>query len=721
MVFRLLFASFFSLISLQATESMITIDTLHSANNGNDLTLWFALFGLGIVGIFALYFSSKESIAMKREYERMQEKQEEIIEIQNKILTNMSENIHSIAEETAEETKEIVSGVTHNQKLEQVLKKVARSETKLLDITTDLLEFLRIKSNKVTITNENFQLVNLLNDITGQVSITDGHIDFDLLYDIDPSVPNTLHGDIVHLSKVAVNIIDYFKQNGAKSVVVEFKKEGSFANAKLFLRFKSDLTFDIESDEKLFVSYYNEKYNQYEGLNLYVAKELSIKMGAKLYAKNAEDKTVQFVFDMPFKKAALTELIRLLDSLPKELESAKILLVDKNAACLDVDMKILKRLDLHVDGFVRREFNHNSFDFSKYDIAIIDEALFTSELLRKLAAFEKLKVISISSIFADSKFEEMLDGALERPLTTSQLKESFKNIVSQKGKRKEEGEKKSSTPIHREKFADTPNVTLESFADFKGASLLIVEDNFINQKVLLSVLKLSEMDIDIANNGQEAVEMVTSENKKYDLVLMDINMPVMDGYMATLKIREAGFDHLPIVALSALTSTDEINKMFDVGMNGYLAKPFYKERLYTVFAIFVKKNESSDLKKQKKAPEIKSLKLESLDIEKGLQNSKNELFYKEVLEEFKEAFGNSGELFAKLVDEHRYEQARMLAVDIRGLSGAIGAVRLHELSVEILQMILFKKFEMLQELSKKYIEEMELLNRDIELYLRTLV
>ena len=721
MVFRLLFASFFSLISLQATESMITIDTLHSANNGNDLTLWFALFGLGIVGIFALYFSSKESMAMKREYERMQEKQEEIIEIQNKILTNMSENIHSIAEETAEETKEIVSGVTHNQKLEHVLKKVARSETKLLDITTDLLEFLRIKSNKVTITNENFQLVNLLNDITGQVSITDGHIDFDLLYDIDPSVPNTLHGDIVHLSKVAVNIIDYFKQNGAKSVVVEFKKEGSFANAKLFLRFKSDLTFDIESDEKLFVSYYNEKYNQYEGLNLYVAKELSIKMGAKLYAKNAEDKTVQFVFDMPFKKAALTELIRLSDSLPKELESAKILLIDKNAACLDVDMKILKRLDLHVDGFVRREFNHNSFDFSKYDIAIIDEALFTSELLRKLAAFEKLKVISISSIFADSKFEEMLDGALERPLTTSQLKESFKNIVSQKGKRKEEGEKKSSTPIHREKFADTPNVTLESFADFKGASLLIVEDNFINQKVLLSVLKLSEMDIDIANNGQEAVEMVTSENKKYDLVLMDINMPVMDGYTATLKIREAGFDHLPIVALSALTSTDEINKMFDVGMNGYLAKPFYKERLYTVFAIFVKKNESSDLKKQKKAPEIESLKLESLDIEKGLQNSKNELFYKEVLEEFKEAFGNSGELFAKLVDEHRYEQARMLAVDIRGLSGAIGAVRLHELSVEILQMILFKKFEMLQELSKKYIEEMELLNRDIELYLRTLV
>ena len=721
MNFRVLFYTFVTASFLQASDSAFADAVISSAWWQDDFIVWIALFALAIVAVFALYFSSKEINVMKKEYEKMQDKQEEIIEIQNKILTNMSENIHSIAEEAAEETKGIVLGSAQNKKLEQALQKVAHSENRLLDITTDLLEFLRIKSNKVTITNENFQLTNLLNDITGQVSITDGHIDFDLLYDVDASVPNTLYGDIVHMSKVAVNIIDYFKQNGAKSVVVEIKKEGSFANAKLLFRLKSDLTFDVENDEKLFVSYYNEKYNQYEGLNLYVAKELSIKMEADLYAKNAEDKTVQFFFEMPFKKPALTELIRLSDSLPKELESVKILLVDKNAACLNIDTKIFKKLNLQVDGYVRREFNHNHFDFSNYDIAIIDEALFTSELLRKLAAYKNLKVISINSIFADSKFEELLDGALERPLTTSQLKENFKHLVDEEHKKRDEQSKKSRLPVYREKFEETPGVTLESFADFKGASLLIVEDNFINQKVLLSVLKHSEMEIDIANNGQEAVEFVSSGAKKYDLILMDINMPVMDGYTATQKIREAGFDDLPIVALSALTSTDEINKMFDVGMNGYLAKPFHKERLYTVFAIFVKKNESAgEMPKAKANTAVKEvLRFESLDIDKGLQNSRNELFYKEVLEEFKEAFGKSGELFTKLVDEHRYEQARMLAVDIRGLSGAIGANRLHELSVEILQMILFKKYDILAELAEKYSEEMELLNQDIENYLKS--
>ena len=703
-------------------EKLVPLPTSSPAASEDDLTIWIALFGLGVIALFALYLSSEEIKVIKKEHQKMQKKQEEIIEIQNKILTSMSENIHSIAEQAVKETKDLVLSTKEDQKLEEVLEKVARSENRLLDVTTDLLEFLRIKSNKITIVNENFHLINLLNDITGQVSATNGHIDFDLLYDIDKSVPNTLLGDTLHLSKIAVNIIDYFKQNGAKSVVVEITREGSFANATLLMRFKSDLIFDIENDENIFVSRYNEEHNQYEGLNLYVAKELSIKMGAELYVKNAEDKTAQFVFTMPFKKVPLSELILTSNTLPKELEGSKILLVDKNASCLQIDTKIFENLNLQVDGIVRREFNHGSFDFSPYDVAVIDEALLTTDLLRRLAVYERLKIVSISSIFVDSKLEHLLDGALKRPLTTSQLRESFIRLFDKDAKQREKEQKKSTITIHKEQFAETPGVTIESFVDFKGASLLIVEDNFINQKVLLSVLKHSQMKIDIANNGQEALELITQGNRKYDLVLMDINMPVMDGYSATQKIREAGFDDLPIVALSALTSNDEINKMFDVGMNGYLAKPFYKERLYTVFAIFIKKKEFSHRPSEPKESGVdpKELHLQGLDVKKGLQNSKNsELFYKEVLEEFKDAFGESAQLFAKLVDEHRYEQVRMLAVDIRGLSGAIGAWRLHDLSIEILQSLLFKKFERLSEFAERFDEEMEILKDDIEVYLKS--
>ncbi|NPA65908.1 MAG: response regulator, partial [Epsilonproteobacteria bacterium] len=242
-----------------------------------------------------------------------------------------------------------------------------------------------------------------------------------------------------------------------------------------------------------------------------------------------------------------------------------------------------------------------------------------------------------------------------------------------------------------------------------------------NQKVLLSVLKHSDMDIDVANNGQEAVDMVMQ--KEYDMVLMDINMPVMDGYSATLRIRELGKKELPIVALSALTSKDEIHRMFEVGMNGYLAKPFYKERLYSVFSMFIttKQQEKPIENVVAKETELKTqeLELEALDIQKGLENAKHsELFYKEILQEFKDAFGESAELFEHLCDEMRYEQLRMFIVDIRGLSGAIGALKLHELSIEILQMILFKKFDIVKSYSKNFKEEMDKLNRDIDKYLQ---
>ncbi|NPA66551.1 MAG: response regulator [Epsilonproteobacteria bacterium] len=683
-----------------------------------DATVWIALFLIATIAIFGMFFSSKQVESVKKEHSKMQQKQDEIIELQNQILTRMSHEIHTIAEEASKETKNIVLDSQKSEKVRKALEKIVESENKLLDITSDLLEFLRLKSNKIEIKNESFALINLLNDITGQISATDRHIDFDLLYDIDDTVPNILVGDTLYISKIAVNIIDYLKQNGAKSVIVRFSREKHFADAKLKITFESDLTFDVENNASIFITSYNEETSQFEGLNLYVAKELTHRMDGELQAKNTKDKHVCFLLEIPFKKAALSELIPTTNTpSTKYIENKKILLIDKNTQCLEIDKKILLHYNTEVDAKIRKEFNHNNFDFSQYDILIADASLFTTDFIKTLSFYNTLKIVSLSSIFVESKLEDFVDAEIKRPLTTSQIEDLFKRLYQNKK------ETITKTPskllVHREKFKKTPGVTIESFADFQGSSLLIVEDNLINQKVLLAVLKKSGMHIDIANNGQEAVDMV--KKKKYDLVLMDINMPIMDGYTATLKIRENGFKTLPIVALSALTSTDEINKMFDVGMNGYLAKPFYKERLYTVFNIFIKKQETTIPLKTKEIEEKKELpKLEVLDVKKGIElNKEDEIFYKEVLKEFQDAFGKSDELYQKLVQDFRYEQLRMFIVDLRGITSAIGANKLHELSLEILHLLLFKKYNLLDDYIDKFKEEMQKLNKDINTYLQS--
>jgi len=226
------------------------------------------------------------------------------------------------------------------------------------------------------------------------------------------------------------------------------------------------------------------------------------------------------------------------------------------------------------------------------------------------------------------------------------------------------------------------------------------------------------MHITVANDGQEALDILNSD-KTFNIVFMDINMPIMDGYTASIKIREdSRFNQLPIIALTALTSLSEIDKMFSCGMNGYLSKPLKKEKLYTAFSLFIK-NKSED-RRDDLRNEKTIVALDGLNVPLGIsQSSTNEIFYKEILIEFKDAYSQSDEIFKKLVADFRYEQLRMLCVDVKGLSGAIGAEEMHDLTTEILQRLLYKKYEIIPTFVEKYIKELHRINNSIDEYLNS--
>ena len=147
-----------------------------------------------------------------------------------------------------------------------------------------------------------------------------------------------------------------------------------------------------------------------------------------------------------------------------------------------------------------------------------------------------------------------------------------------------------SLNVYRAITPDTEDADKESFINFANFKLLIVEDNLINQKILLGVLRDSRMKIDVANNGQEALDFLFKEKREYDIVLMDISMPLMDGEECTRNIRKhEEFMGLPIVAFTAFAMGPEIEEMFNVGVNGYMTKPLNVKKLYTVFARFLTK------------------------------------------------------------------------------------------------------------------------------------
>jgi CheY-like chemotaxis protein len=196
-------------------------------------------------------------------------------------------------------------------------------------------------------------------------------------------------------------------------------------------------------------------------------------------------------------------------------------------------------------------------------------------------------------------------------------------------------------------------------------------------------------------------------------------MPVMDGYRATELIRNDNrFDNVAIVALTALVSEHEIEKMFDSGMNGYLPKPVHVEKLYSALEMFLMKKETPiatiDIM------DDKPVKLEGLDITDGLKHMKdNDIFYKEVLKEFMDAYIESDDLFEKLIKEQRFTQVKMLCLDMKGLTGTIGAKEMHVVINEIHQHLIYKKPELLHSYVSRYRETFTTLIKSIKIYLAT--
>ncbi|NPA59523.1 MAG: response regulator, partial [Epsilonproteobacteria bacterium] len=241
-------------------------------------------------------------------------------------------------------------------------------------------------------------------------------------------------------------------------------------------------------------------------------------------------------------------------------------------------------------------------------------------------------------------------------------------------------------------------------------------DNLLNQKVFVGMLGKSKMNILVASNGQEALALL-EDNDDIEIIFMDINMPVMDGYTATLHIRaNSVYNNIAIVALTALTSVDEIDKMFNFGMNAYLSKPLKKGVLFSVLATFFK-DTNSEIFYQEKEKEKQITHLKGLDIHIGIKKAaSSEVFYREILLEFKDAYKDSPKILSKYLTDFRFEQLKILALDIKGLSGTIGAKELHDTATDIIKAIVLKDYDSIKSILKTYKTNLNIVIKSINQY-----
>ncbi len=687
-----LISLFFIFFTLSLQAAILDIDT-----QNDEFTMWIALFGLGIVSLFALFLSSEQTKTFRKKYEKKEEQEKEIKKNEDEILSKMGESIYDIAKD----------------------KNSRHSETQLLTMTANLIEFLRIKSKKVIVVNEKLKISNLLNDVTGTLKSNVKNKELELLYKIEKDVQKDIISDTLNLSKILTNILLFCVQSNANFLTLKIEKSSvASKDDQLFFTIGTHLKIDVEHGQDIFASNYNEETESYESLGLFIAKELSLLMHGNLIARNNTDRDLEFVFNVPYKPVNVTATLT-----EKTIPAKNILVIDITQESSKHIQHMLQEKGHKVKIISKKEYLFDLPIFQEYDIIFLEESLFTDDVMMELQKIET-QIVATYNIFKKAKEYEntqIADLKVSKPLTLWQISDILKQLYKDEKDRILE---KKSTPInsgnmsvHRHSFQITRNVTLNKFVQFKNKKILLVEDNLINQKVFLGILGKSQMSIDVANNGQEALDILAKDST-YDLIFMDINMPTMDGYTATKRIRQnSKYDDIPIVALSALTSNDEIAKMFTSGMNGYIAKPLKKEILFTVFLIFIENTTTPEAKEI--ASDYNNLRqIDGLNIELGISKSAfNDIFYKEILIEFKDAYHTSDIQFQKFLNDFRYEQLRILCLDIKGLSGTVGAERLHKIITDIIKKIILKKYELIPELIEQYKIELKRVNASIDKYL----
>ncbi|MBN2815595.1 MAG: response regulator [Campylobacterales bacterium] len=691
--------------SLQAfTTSLLANETV--INSEDELTLYLAVFGLALIAIFALYLSSRKISQLQEEKRNKEQAMLEEHEKQDALISKIGENIYDIAKDSATNSH------------------ITKSENQLLAITTNLIDFLRIKSHKVVIDKQPLKLSNLLNDVSGTLKTNVRGREFELIYDIEKNLEKEIVSDTLNLSKVLINILLYCVENSAKELLLTIGKSSlSAKDDRLSFTLSSDLTINVEGDIDIFRFSYNEQTEEYDSLGLFIAKELAELMQGDLIARNTEDKKVEFLFSIPYIQAQ-REPLQDKYIISTKTKAKNILLIDSSEGSAKAIESILLMLGHDVKKIDKEHYTNYFEYFDIYDLIMLDEKLFTNKTVTVLENTNS-KVLALSNLFGlQESFPNaaIADAKISKPFTLWQLTNVLQQLCSTQHDASsiiKDGVVNSGNAIvHRNSFQDTRDISLSSFSKFHGKSVLLVEDNVINQKVFIGVLNKSSMNIEIANHGKEALKLL-EENKKYDIIFMDINMPIMDGYTTAIKIREQSiYNDIPIIALSALTSSDEVAKMFSSGMNGYMSKPLQKEKLYTALSLFVE----HALKKSDESVNEESPKLQypGLNISIGIaKSSANEVFYKEILTEFLDAYGDTDKIFEKLMQDFRYEQLRILCTDIRGLTGTIGAEKLNVVVTDMLKKLSYKKYDFIPELVKKYSIELQLINGSIRQYLST--
>ena len=579
----------------------------------------------------------------------------------------------------------LLSRTSLDTKQHDYVEKMEGSAQSLLGIIDDILDFSKIEAGQLKIENIEFDLEDVLRNLTTLISTRIKDKPLEYIYRIDTDIPPNLIGDPYRLGQILTNLVGNaikFTEQGhiLLSVIVQQKEP-------LHLQFSVEDTGIGISKEKINGLF--EPFTQADGsttrnyggtgLGLSISHQLTELMGGEISATSQPNQGSRFQINLPFKVGAKIPLLRP----ATDLQGLRILLVDDNPTTLEALSEMLTLLSFRVEEVLSgsdalKKIRSTNTD---YDLILLDwrmpqaDGIEIAKRIHTEYSGNRPPKIILMTAFGREAVEhkidrQHLDGFLVKPITPSQMLDTIAETMN------------ATKPSD----LATPQDALEApYVQPLTGQILLAEDNPINQQVAREILEQMGLTVEICNNGVEAVASV--RKRRPDLVIMDIQMPKMDGFEATSQIRQIkGMETLPIIAMTANAMIGDAERSLLAGMNDHVAKPVDPALLYETVKSWLEKQMDRHPHSFSERGDSKSwkIKLPGIDLQQGLkQVGGNQELYIKLLSEFLNSHAGSAKQLHEHLNNSRLKPAQRLAHTLRGTAGTLGATQLEQSAHEI--------------------------------------